>query len=270
MPTKTPFRHPSPGRTVRVIGAGLPRTGTNSFMAALSTLLEGPVYHAGVQWAQAGRDESHVLTLVELSNAYPFDNPATRPMYMAKLKGLVDGYVATADPPLTLMVPELMELYPDAVVICTTREKEAWVNSAMQMVQIVLDPRYLGWLFFWIPSIRHIPTLYPAMKNAWQCRMRRPLEDREQAEKIWEEWPQWLRENVPKERLVFYDVKSGWGPLCEVLGVEVPEGKAFPRLNDKEELEGFFKEKAREGMVRWVGLVGGLVAVVGVGWKLLW
>ena len=34
-------------RKIEVIGAGLGRTGTMSFSAALEKLLEGPVYHSG-------------------------------------------------------------------------------------------------------------------------------------------------------------------------------------------------------------------------------
>ncbi len=42
-----------------------------------------------------------------------------------------------------------------------------------------------------------------------------------------------VKRRVPPERLLVYDVKEGWEPLCAFLGIEVPDGP-FPRLNDKE------------------------------------
>jgi hypothetical protein len=39
-------------------------------------------------------------------------------------------------------------------------------------------------------------------------------------------------EHVPAERLLVYEVKEGWEPLCEFLGVEAPKDEPFPHLND--------------------------------------
>lgn len=41
---------------------------------------------------------------------------AERNAVLAKLHRTLDGYVATNDPPLALLVPELMEMYPNAKV----------------------------------------------------------------------------------------------------------------------------------------------------------
>ena len=38
---------------------------------------------------------------------------------------------------------------------------------------------------------------------------------------------------VPPERLLVYNVAEGWAPLCEFLGVPVPD-EPFPRLNERE------------------------------------
>lgn len=40
-----------------------------------------------------------------------------------------------------------------------------------------------------------------------------------------------VKEVVPKEKLLIYEVKDGWEPLCAFLGAEVPE-KPFPRSDD--------------------------------------
>jgi hypothetical protein len=46
-----------------------------------------------------------------------------------------------------------------------------------------------------------------------------------------------IRKMTPPERLLDFKLKDGWGPLCEFLGKDVPEGIEFPRVNDKGEYE---------------------------------
>merc|ERR1712187_347825 len=41
-----------------------------------------------------------------------------------------------------------------------------------------------------------------------------------------------VREAVPKERLLEFDVKQGWEPLCKFLNLPVPN-TAFPHVNDR-------------------------------------
>lgn len=71
----------------------------------------------------------------------------------------------------------------------------------------------------------------------------------------------WLKEVVPEDRLVFFDVKDGWGPLCEALGVEVPVDMPFPRINDSEAIERSVNHHLRRGLTHWACIFG----VIGVG-----
>jgi hypothetical protein len=41
-----------------------------------------------------------------------------------------------------------------------------------------------------------------------------------------------VRRKVPKERLLEFEAKDGWGPLCEFLGKPVPKDEPYPRVND--------------------------------------
>ena len=61
----------------------------------------------------------------------------------------------------------------------------------------------------------------------------------------------WLKKTVPEDRLIFFDVKDGWGPLCKALGKEVPKDVAFPNINDGEAIERFAKTHVQRGMIRW-------------------
>ena len=58
------------------------------------------------------------------------------------------------------------------------------------------------------------------------------LEDRERAIKVFELHNEEVKERVPPDKLLVYEVKEGWEPLCKFLGVEVPKNKPFPHLND--------------------------------------
>ncbi|KAI0469665.1 hypothetical protein GGR56DRAFT_679172 [Xylariaceae sp. FL0804] len=65
---------------------------------------------------------------------------------------------------------------------------------------------------------------------------------------VWNGHMQHLRQVVPPEKLVFFDVKEGWGPLCEALGCAVPEGVEFPRINDGVAIESFAREQITKGL----------------------
>jgi hypothetical protein len=43
-----------------------------------------------------------------------------------------------------------------------------------------------------------------------------------------------VKATIPAERLLVFDVRQGWEPLCEFLGKPVPDSD-FPRTNSKEE-----------------------------------
>lgn len=63
-----------------------------------------------------------------------------------------------------------------------------------------------------------------------------------------------------EDRLVFFEVKDGWKPLCKVLGKNVPENIPFPRINDSESIERTAQYYIQRGLVRR----GALLAVVSV------
>jgi hypothetical protein len=58
---------------------------------------------------------------------------------------------------------------------------------------------------------------------------------------------------LPPERLLIYSVDQGWKPLCDFLGVAIPNGK-FPNINDRVEFQ-----KIIRNMIR------GAYAILGVG-----
>ncbi|PLB55751.1 hypothetical protein P170DRAFT_471151 [Aspergillus steynii IBT 23096] len=73
---------------------------------------------------------------------------------------------------------------------------------------------------------------------------------------------EWLKEVVPADRSLFFDVKEGWGPLCKALGKEVPD-IPFPRINGSEAIDRTAQYHIKRGLVRWAGVVA-LVAIAAV------
>ncbi|HKH78189.1 MAG TPA: sulfotransferase [Rubrobacteraceae bacterium] len=60
------------------------------------------------------------------------------------------------------------------------------------------------------------------------------FEDREHVVRRFVRHTEQVKERVPPEKLLVYEVGEGWQPLCDFLGAEVPRGKPFPRLNDRQ------------------------------------
>jgi hypothetical protein len=66
----------------------------------------------------------------------------------------------------------------------------------------------------------------------WNRTFNNRFEDRDYAIDVFNRHVAAVREHVPPEQLLVFDVKEGWEPLCTFLGVPVPEDRPFPRLND--------------------------------------
>ncbi len=60
------------------------------------------------------------------------------------------------------------------------------------------------------------------------------MADRDYAIDVYRSHRQSVIDAIPKERLLVHAASEGWPPLCEFLGVPVPE-EPYPRSNDREE-----------------------------------
>lgn len=86
-------------------------------------------------------------------------NPETDKAFIQDtLRGLLAGNVAVTDAPGVLFVGELLELYPDAVVICTTRDTQSWFRSYSDVANRVSRIVSLMPIFWPIPSVRYLKT----------------------------------------------------------------------------------------------------------------
>jgi hypothetical protein len=249
---------PQPGTKLQVIGAGLPRTGTSSFSLALTHLLSGPVYHGGTQATLGPPHE--ILSWITLLSSWPPTTPAAKSHIHKILKERLDGYAAVTDSPCNGLVEELLEVWPNAIVICTMRDPEAWVKS-MATVANASTLWFLRAVLFLLPTMRHFPDYIDELRKQWVTLYHKP----EPADlDHWNRHIAYLKRVVPEKQLVFYDVRQGWGPLCKALQKEVPDVE-FPRVNDSKAIDELAKKMIMRGLVRWC-IVLGAAAAGGLGW----
>ena len=249
---------PKPGTKLQVIGAGLSRTGTASFSKALEIILDGPVYHGGTQTTLG--PEVEITSWIKVLRHWPPRNDADKTLIHNLIASRLDGYAAITDAPGSGLVPELMALYPTAKVICTVRDSVSWEKS-VESITSAATMWFLRGVLFPLPSLHHFVDYINVLREIWMML----YGEREPPTRVtYNRHIAWLKEVVPEDRLVFFDVKDGWEPLCKALGKEIPDGIPFPRINDGEAIDRFAKKHVQRGLVRWALILAGLVVIVAV------
>jgi hypothetical protein len=228
---------------IKVIGAGLGRTGTLSLKAALEELGFGKCYH--MTDVLAHKEDARVWDAA--ARGKPVD-----------WESLFAGYQATVDWPGCSFYRELLRQYPDAKVILTVRDPERWYDSAHQTIYYARHV-FPAWSALVLPRMSDFRRMLDRI--VWDGTFQGRFQDRSFAIEIFNQHNDQVRRDVPEDRLLVYEIREGWGPLCAFLGVPVPEGKPFPHLNDADE----FRARIGRG-VRAMRIIGyavlGLAALI--------
>ena len=193
--------------TLKVIGTGFGRTGTDSMREALGMLGFGPCHH-----------------MFEVNS-----NEEQKRLWRAFVQGtptpwgqLFEGYSSCIDWPSAHYWPELVSTYQQARVILTWRSPESWwarfEKTIVEGQRQSTDPASLG-----LALIRD------------QVFGGRPG-DRAHAVALYEANVKAVRETVPEERLLAHELGDGWEPLCAHLGVAVP-AQPYPSRNTAGEFQ---------------------------------
>jgi hypothetical protein len=232
---------------MKVIEAGFMRTGTMSMRAALQTL-GYPCYHM----TAVPRERGHLDAWLEfVSGRAPMDWEA-----------LFRRFEAAVDMPACLYYQELMQEFPDAKVVLTVRDPDRWYASYLTLHDFVNRLRPLGAA---IPKLGKMVRFTDVLREktfggALDCA---------RCIRVFKEHNEAVRRSVPPDCLLVFRVTEGWGPLCEFLGHEIPEGLYFPHLNEGDRT--LVSVVRRTFVGPWV--LRGLVAATGVAflaWWLLW
>ncbi|MGZ3275578.1 MAG: sulfotransferase family protein [Caulobacteraceae bacterium] len=190
---------------LEVVGTGLGRTGTKSMQSALNRLGFGPCHHM----------------------AEMFPHPEYFPKWIAAAQGaqnwdeLFEGYRSMVDWPGVKYWRELVAYYPDAKVLHTVRDPEQWFESTQATI---FSPANLERVMQPGPMTDFFAGLFGDIVEH--------MNDRAYMIDYYLRHDAEVRATVPSDRMLIYPVGSGWGPLCEFLGVPVPE-EPFPSENSR-------------------------------------
>lgn len=193
---------------LKIIGAGVGRTGTHSLKIALEQLTGGRCYH-----------------MIEV-----FGRPGDADVWRSAIGGdppdwdaFLGAFAAAVDWPACSAWRELAAAYPDAPVLLSTRDTDGWWRSASSTIFPVMDgdkaPPDPGWT-------RMAEAMLEQFTPDWR--------DEAAAKAAFEAHNAAVRAEVPADRLVEWRPGDGWEPLCVALDVPVP-AEPFPHVNSTEE-----------------------------------
>jgi len=198
---------------LKIVGAGFGRTGTRSLKEALEILGFGPCHHM-----------MEVFTHPEQVEFW--DRVATGQKY--DWEECFANYQSACDWPSCTFYKELADKYPTAKVILSLRDPKSWFKSVSNTIMgamkkpdanaggVVLPgifgPKLIGERTFGFDfSEEHMIDVY----------------ERHNAE---------VKRTIPANRLLVFEAKDGWEPLCKFLGVKAPE-VPYPAMNSTEEFQ---------------------------------
>ena len=196
---------------MKVIGLGVGRTGTYSLKLALERLGLGPCHHM-----------EEVI----------FNPPVHIPLWTAALQGRPDwaaiyrGYASAVDWPTAGFCRELYAVYPTAKFVLTHRSVESWIQSFSETIYKLTTGAVI------VP-----PQMKPFLDMAGGIIAKTGFPIGLSAERLGQAFAAHMdavKATIPADRLLVYQVKEGWGPLCAFLGVAEPD-EPFPRTNTRTE-----------------------------------
>lgn len=132
-------------------------------------------------------------------------------------------YHSVVDWPACSFYKELMIVFPEAKILLNVRDPEEWYDSMHETIWAI-QPAFP----FWFPRI--VRTMHDEI--IWGGNLKGVFENREKAILAYRDWIEEVKRTVPAEKLLVYEVKQGWKPLCDFLGVPIPD-KPFPHINER-------------------------------------
>lgn len=254
-----------------VIGAGLPRTGTTSTQLALEMLYGREGYVSGgetvISARKGGRKVYHMRELIQNDHTTFFiDWKETREKSSDEIRQQFKDYACTLDVPACMFWEELLSEYPNAKVLLTVRDAEGWFKSCNETLFASQPGNRYMWWGCWIVHmvVPYFRKHHKMLWLAWGGPHFGGNYDAETVKRAMVSWNASVIAKCPKDKLLVFNVKQGWEPLCKFLGVPTPD-VPFPNANDSAAMKKLQLSKNYMGYlilaVSCAGL-GGLVAAI--------
>ncbi len=234
---------------LKIIGAGFGRTGTMSTYTALKQL-GFPCYHM-MEVLENKQNKSHLDFWRNVANATPGTQHDWEQVF--------SKYTATVDNPACCVWRELLAAYPDAKVVLTVhpRGPEAWYESTIDTIYFTEVMWQFKVLELTTPFGRKFGDM--SRKLIWQRAHKSTMDDRDKAIAHYHQHIADVKAAVPADRLLVFSANQGWEPLCEFIGVPVPDSE-FPNVNDRTAIK-----KTLKGLTRGAYVILGVGAVIVAG-----
>ncbi|KAL4797612.1 hypothetical protein BDV19DRAFT_387042 [Aspergillus venezuelensis] len=272
-------RPPKREKEMKVLCLGMSRTGTLSLTTALNKL-GYRTYHtseACLQYRNASLETWNRLINYKYHRGHRNRTNRAKKPTKADFDTLLAPYDAVADIPAILFPNELMDLYPNAKIILTVRDDDipGWIKSMRRSYFAILAMKRL-WILAWFDSHYLRPAL-DLLSSAVEIFVDggNPL-DKGRLVAGYEAHNAHIRGLARRKgrRVLVYDVKSGWWPLCEFLGRDIPRVNGvvmeFPWKSERGFMRGLHCIIGWWRGVVLLGIVVGILLGYGVGKGVLW
>ncbi|CAI6338615.1 unnamed protein product [Periconia digitata] len=215
-------------RDMRILALGFSRTGTISLKIALEKLGYHP-YHGSIA-IRSWKDDHWILWEEALRAKFLGDG---EPYGREEFDKFLGDYDVLEDVPSILFAEELMEAYPDAKVILTTRSVASWLRSMSNTVLKIFEWKTLPY----VASVDR--KLFGPLTRSLSIILRHwgngdPL-DGAALQQAYINHYAYVRSVVPSSNLLEFESKQGWEPLCRFLGKDIPN-EDYPRTNDSADM----------------------------------
>lgn len=208
---------------VRVVGAGVSKTGTTSLQLALKLLGYHPAHG---EWAKM-RAQAHFWDTWRES----LDRSTGADLDRLLQSLLNSGKDTTLDVPLGFAYRELSVRYPESKIILTVhpRGPEAWIASLENWFRVAGSAVAPTGPYRWSGSSGERLTNELWVRELG-CFLNGTFTAESRAHCVdgYRRWIANVRATVPAERLLEFNVSAGWSPLCQFLGLPTPD-VPFPR-----------------------------------------
>ena len=234
--------------------SGLPRTGTMSTFTALEKILPGKCHHM----VRAFSDKNDPQFWNKASRGQMTDEDMMQFIKTSKL-------AASVDFPMSLYWKDLARLYPNAKVLLNVRDPVKWFQSVRNTILQIVMLTQTSWLGLPFRLMRLDAPISPAKFTCFAPTYLGPkypqgmfgavLEGEETAVRFFNDWVDQVKSEIPQERLLVFEVKNGWEPLCKFLDVPVPD-EPFPNVNDTVSMQAKLRSMKRFCGVAWTVMIG--------------